>query len=412
MTDTLQVAFFIFFLYDLIFWKMLFFNLINLVSSPFEYTISLRKNSNKDLKLLNCRMPTYLILVFIWFLSMFLWVPVILFLKTRTTIKLDYLKTVNSTKEEYSLSDCDVETLPWIIIPHSIIVYHLPIAMIFLFYSKTINILNKKTLVKKRSTLTRKSPSPQTQPQPQQSGNNIQQKRFSNVLSTISSLSKRKETKVEVFELHSLKSNRNSINRKEKVSRISDSDSFLKTKTNDTVKTKEISLTSASSNSTYTTKKVSLKIHSYSLNESKQKYWHKSDSILENHAQKVKFEKLNSESHLELSLPTEKNTAQKRRLSNLDYIELIKNDPKQTSVETRDNVEEKSSLFGCLFIQKEKMRQEKRITYRYFIYFVYMFYFLEIKSDFFYFKIGFYHVHFYFELGAFLRILASKFSLS
>ena len=137
---------------------------MNLVSNPFEYKITLRKNSFKDSKLLNCRMPTYLILVCIWMLSILIWVPVILFLKTKTTIELDYLKTINSTSEEYSLSDCDVETLPSIIIPHSVIVYHLPIAMIFIFYSKTINILNKKTLVKKRSTLTKKSspPPPQT----------------------------------------------------------------------------------------------------------------------------------------------------------------------------------------------------------------------------------------------------------
>ena len=134
---------------------------MNLVSNPFEYKIILRI---QDSKLLNCRMPTYLILVCIWMLSILIWVPVILFLKTKTTIKLDYLKTINLTSEEYSLSDCDVETLPSIIIPHSVIVYHLPIAMIFLFYSKTINILNKKTLVKKRSTLTKKSspPPPQT----------------------------------------------------------------------------------------------------------------------------------------------------------------------------------------------------------------------------------------------------------
>ncbi len=99
--------------------------------------------------------PTYLVLSFIWFFSMALWIPVILYLKTR-----DSAQGTNSTTmigiEEIELADCSITATPTLIVPHTILVYYLPMCLIFLFYSKTIHIVNQKVKKRRSSTVSLK----------------------------------------------------------------------------------------------------------------------------------------------------------------------------------------------------------------------------------------------------------------
>jgi hypothetical protein len=77
--------------------------------------------------------PTYLILIFIWVFAASAWIPVIL-----------YFKSVDQVIDVYEEHTCSFSTKPSIIIPHSIIVYHVPIFLIILFYTKTILVVNQK----------------------------------------------------------------------------------------------------------------------------------------------------------------------------------------------------------------------------------------------------------------------------
>ena len=204
-------------------------------------------------------------------------------------------------------------------------------SLIVLFYSKTINILNKKALIKKRFISARKS-------QPQLENSFEPTKCFPNINGT-----KRKQIKhnsVEEIELHQLKPSETT--KKENLTRKQ-------------LKMYHLSLKINESTSTTTESRRYMSIsHPFPLIESKSKCFHNSDSVL---FQKRKFKTTKSKSSLDLS--NLNNQAQMRKI-NLDYIEIIKAE-KITFLDKADN--EKSSFFGCLFAQKDK--QENRITYRY-----------------------------------------------
>lgn len=100
--------------------------------------------------------PTYLVLAFIWFFSMCLWVPVILYLKTSNPTG-NYLNSTTYGSDEIQLTDCSILATPTIIIPHTIIVYYLPMCLIFVFYSKTIHIVNQKVKKRRSSTISLKN---------------------------------------------------------------------------------------------------------------------------------------------------------------------------------------------------------------------------------------------------------------
>lgn len=100
--------------------------------------------------------PTYLVLAFIWFFSMCLWLPVILYLKTSSPTG-NYLNSTTYGSDEIQLTDCSILATPTIIIPHTIIVYYLPMCLIFVFYSKTIQIVNQKVKKRRSSTISLKN---------------------------------------------------------------------------------------------------------------------------------------------------------------------------------------------------------------------------------------------------------------
>ncbi len=105
--------------------------------------------------------PTYIILVFIWFFSLVAWLPVILYLKSTNDTNIihshnrlfDTIRERNSTRIESLTYDCTVPATPNIIIPHSILVYYTPMFLIFMFYSKTIRIVSQKIKKRRSSTV-------------------------------------------------------------------------------------------------------------------------------------------------------------------------------------------------------------------------------------------------------------------
>jgi hypothetical protein len=133
------------------------------VSKPIKYT---QKNSSDRFSVTG--IPTVLTLAFIWFFSGAAWIPAILYVKSiniNVSSNLFNMKALNSslhaslqsTKlenlpivKEHILSDCNLEIPFYIVLPHSIIVYYLPMFLIVYFYTKTIFIVNEK--IKRRSS--------------------------------------------------------------------------------------------------------------------------------------------------------------------------------------------------------------------------------------------------------------------
>lgn len=123
------------------------------VSKPYKYT----QKSSERLSVTG--IPTCIILAFIWFFSSAAWIPAILYFKsqhqdpTTNLLKLD--SNLTSTPSPLSSSsssstECTLNTSPSIVLPHSIIVYYLPMFLIVFFYSKTIRMVNEK--MKRRRT--------------------------------------------------------------------------------------------------------------------------------------------------------------------------------------------------------------------------------------------------------------------
>lgn len=127
------------------------------VSKPLKYT----QKTNDKFSMTG--LPTYLILLFIWFFSAVIWIPVILYLKSKNPVPANIF-TANSSlvhqseldiQDDY-LSDCSVIATPAIIVPHSILVYYIPMSLILLFYSKTIKIVSQKVKKRRSSTVSLK----------------------------------------------------------------------------------------------------------------------------------------------------------------------------------------------------------------------------------------------------------------
>lgn len=127
------------------------------VSKPLKYT----QKTNDKFSMTG--LPTYLILLFIWFFSAVIWIPVILYLKSKNPVPTNMFSANHSlayehgsvVRDEY-LSDCSVIATPAIIVPHSIIVYYIPMSLILLFYSKTIKIVSQKVKKRRSSTVSLK----------------------------------------------------------------------------------------------------------------------------------------------------------------------------------------------------------------------------------------------------------------
>lgn len=94
---------------------------------------------------------TYIILISLYIISALSWLPVILYFKSRNINKSNIfsLALANQTNETF-LYSCSFEVLPLVAIPHSFIIYFLPMFFIFSFYSKTIKMLNSK--IRRRSS--------------------------------------------------------------------------------------------------------------------------------------------------------------------------------------------------------------------------------------------------------------------
>ena len=117
------------------------------VSKPLKYT------QKKSDSFSVTGLPTSLILVFIWFLAAAAWIPAILFIKSSNQeIPTSFLKENHSIlidempldTQNKALSECNIAGPPLLIVPHSLIVYFLPMIIIFVFYYKTIMIVNRK----------------------------------------------------------------------------------------------------------------------------------------------------------------------------------------------------------------------------------------------------------------------------
>ena len=137
------------------------------VSKPLKYTQS-KSNSFSVTGL-----PTSLILAFIWVFSACAWVPAIMYIKsndfyipiygsnnifnvslagTNTVIFIENLPPLET--ENKALSECNVEASPSFVVPHSLLVYFFPMIIIFVFYSKTIFIVNHKMGPRRTSLIT------------------------------------------------------------------------------------------------------------------------------------------------------------------------------------------------------------------------------------------------------------------
>jgi hypothetical protein len=145
------------------------------VSKPLQYN---QKQSNSFSV---SGLPTYLILVFIWLYSTFAWIPAILYTMSNSHDKLNdipieileayrflnisldtahsnqilLLDNVSPNIVSKSLSECNIQARPALVIPHSIIVYFLPMITIFVFYTKTIYIVNHKMDHRRTSVITK-----------------------------------------------------------------------------------------------------------------------------------------------------------------------------------------------------------------------------------------------------------------
>ncbi len=99
---------------------------------------------------------TYLILILLYLISAIYWIPLIMYLRNKNKSQSNIFSLAlllnNQTllNETNILSSCRFELIPWIIIPHSVVSYLLPMFLIFIFYSKTIKILNSK--IRRRSS--------------------------------------------------------------------------------------------------------------------------------------------------------------------------------------------------------------------------------------------------------------------
>ena len=110
------------------------------VSEPLKYTHKVHDRFTIT------GIPTYLILTFIWFFSAAAWLPFVLYFKSDNTIN-----SISDSNNETLQNDkraieyqCNIEATAFIVVPHSILVYYLPMFLILLFYSKTIFIVNEK----------------------------------------------------------------------------------------------------------------------------------------------------------------------------------------------------------------------------------------------------------------------------
>lgn len=105
-------------------------------SGNFIKTSSSAVNSQRSLREVFSinNIPTSVSILFIWLFGASVWIPTILYFRSKEINKPD---------------ECIFETTPIIIIPHSLVVYYLPILLTLIFYTKTILILNKKISKKK-----------------------------------------------------------------------------------------------------------------------------------------------------------------------------------------------------------------------------------------------------------------------
>jgi len=88
---------------------------------------------------------TYIILSLLYLTSALFWAPLILFLKSKNSTKPNMFSLSNQTNtSDTEVFSCRFELIPSIIIPHSILIFYMPMVMIFAFYSKTIHMLNRK----------------------------------------------------------------------------------------------------------------------------------------------------------------------------------------------------------------------------------------------------------------------------
>ena len=110
------------------------------VSKPLQYT---NKSTLKKPLFSIVRLPTHFILTLIWLLAILAWIPILIY--------------YNLQDHAYISIDCEIKFNPYIIVPHSIFVYFLPMILIIIFYSCTIKIVQRKIQRRRRKSLSVKS---------------------------------------------------------------------------------------------------------------------------------------------------------------------------------------------------------------------------------------------------------------
>ena len=108
------------------------------VSKPLKYT---QKTTTNDSQLTITRLPTSAIISIIWIVSVILWLPPIFYLK------------LQDLKSDVTLFDCTIKMNRFLIVPHSILVYFLPMLLILIFYSRTIRIVQLKIKRRRRQSI-------------------------------------------------------------------------------------------------------------------------------------------------------------------------------------------------------------------------------------------------------------------
>jgi hypothetical protein len=118
------------------------------VSKPLQYT---QKSTSNSTCFPIMRLPTAVILLFIWFLSIIAWIPIIFYLKTQDSTNLTSLD--KATFGKFISVDCSLQTNPYVVIPHAILVYFIPMVLIIVFYSRTILIVQRKIRRRRRQSV-------------------------------------------------------------------------------------------------------------------------------------------------------------------------------------------------------------------------------------------------------------------
>ena len=117
------------------------------VSKPLQYT---NKSKINDRLVSITRLPTRVVLVSIWILAIFAWVPILFYFN----LQRENILNINESSSLLIVHEsCEIKFNPYVIVPHSILIYFLPMIFISIFYTYTIKIVKSKIKRRRRKSL-------------------------------------------------------------------------------------------------------------------------------------------------------------------------------------------------------------------------------------------------------------------